>query len=293
MGDGWRARDATNVVDEFEYAYHKGVTIFEIVDDNFIGPGNMGKARARAIAAEFRRRRLPIRFHASCRVNDVDETTMRLLQESGLMSVSLGVESGVQRILDSFNKHTTVAQNCAAVRLLHALGIGVSVYIIFFDPYMTLDEAHENLAFLRYLRTFDRVRFERVIFRKLIPVSGTDLFVRLQKEGLLRGNPFDGHDFVFRDPKVSLLSDFMETLELRAEHAFSNDAFKNVFGLYQWFKTDFAFSVAERAIRLLQSVRCADEGTWRQLEHLLGEELHRAILPLARQNVRTHEPATS
>jgi radical SAM superfamily enzyme YgiQ (UPF0313 family) len=274
LGDGWRARDASNVVDELECAYRLGVTTFEFVDDNFIGPGERGKARARAIAEELRRRRLPIRFHASCRVTDVDETTVRLLQESGLISVSLGIESGVQRILDSFNKHTTVAQNCAAVQLLDRMGIGVSVYIIFFDPYMTLDEARENLTFLSYLRTFERVRFERVIFRKLIPVSGTAIFDRLRREGQLRGNPFDGHYYVFKDWRVSLLSDFMESLDLRAEDAFSSEPFKSADGLYKWFKTGFAFSLAEKAIHLLQSAQYTKEEARSRLEHLLSEELH-------------------
>ena len=238
------------MADDSEYAYRSGVTTFEIVDDNFIGPGELGKKRARAIAEELRRRHLPIRFHASCRVNDVDETTMRLLQQSGLISVSLGIESGVQRILDSFNKHATVAQNCAAVQPPDLLGIGVSVYIIFFDPYMTLGEVRENLTFLRHLQTFEHVRFERVIFRKLIPISGTELFDRLREDGLLRGNPFDGHYFVFQDPRVSALSDFMESLDLRAESAFAGEAFKSVGGLYKWFKTTFAFSLAEKAVAL-------------------------------------------
>ena len=118
LGDGWRPRDPKNVVDEFEYAYSLGVNTFEIVDDNFIGPRKQGKARATAIAAELKRRCLPVRFHASCRVNDVDENTMLVLKDSGLISVSLGVESGLQRVLDCFNKHTTVAQNSAAVESL-------------------------------------------------------------------------------------------------------------------------------------------------------------------------------
>jgi radical SAM superfamily enzyme YgiQ (UPF0313 family) len=56
LGSAWRARDAINVVDEIEEAYRQGVTTFEIVDDNFIGPGQRGKTRARAIATELKRR---------------------------------------------------------------------------------------------------------------------------------------------------------------------------------------------------------------------------------------------
>ncbi len=80
---------------------------------------------------------------------------------------------------------------------------------------MTLAEARQNIAFLRSLQSYARVRFERVIFRKLIPVSGTALFDRLRDDGLLRGNPFDGHYFKFEDWHAALLS------EVHGEHRFA------------------------------------------------------------------------
>jgi anaerobic magnesium-protoporphyrin IX monomethyl ester cyclase len=285
LGESWRARDANNVVDELEQAYRLGVTTFEIVDDNFIGPGARGKVRAKAVAAELKRRRLPIRFHVSCRVNDVDEPTMRLLQEVGLISVSLGVESGVQRVLNTLNKHTTVAQNIAAVQLLDRLGIGVTAYIIFFDPYLTLAEAAENIQFLRRLRTFERVHFERIIFRKLIPISGTAIFELLRNDRLLRGDPFAGHYFIFKDQRVALLSDFMESIDLKAEDAFADERFKQVEGLYHWFKTDFALSLAEKAIDLLGSAGLGKAAARSRLEELLGTELRGSLQPGVRTPV--------
>jgi radical SAM superfamily enzyme YgiQ (UPF0313 family) len=243
------------------------------VDDNFIGPGKLGKGRAIAIAAELARRELPIRFHASCRVNDVDEDTMRLLRDNGLISVSLGVESGLQRVLDSFNKHTTVAQNLAAIELLNRLNIGIMVYFIFFDPYMTLAEASENIAFLRSLQSHPQVRFERAIFRKLIPVSGTAIFDRLRDDGLLRGNPFDGHYFHFKDWRVALLSEFMESMDLRGESVLCQQCFHQRKDLYRWFKTSFAFALGEQAIDFLASARCNAANAKNGLEHLLNKNL--------------------
>jgi radical SAM superfamily enzyme YgiQ (UPF0313 family) len=273
LGDGWRPRNPKNVVDEFEHAHALGVSTFEIVDDNFIGPGKLGKVRAIGIAAELARRNLPIRFHASCRVNDVDENTMRVLRDNGLISVSLGVESGLQRVLDCFNKHTTVAQNLAAVELLDGLNIGVTVYFIFFDPYMTLAEARENIAFLRSLQSYPRVRFERVIFRKLIPVSGTAIFDRLRDDGLLRGNPFDGHYFHFKDWRVALLSEFMESMDLRGESVLCQQGFRQHKDLYRWFKTSFAFALGEQAVDFLASTQCNAADAHNELERLLNKNL--------------------
>jgi radical SAM superfamily enzyme YgiQ (UPF0313 family) len=277
LGDSWRPRDPKNVVDEFEHAYSLGVNVFEIVDDNFIGPGKQGKARATAIAGELGRRNLPIRFHASCRVNDVDEYTMLALKGSGLISVSLGVESGLQRVLDFFNKHTSVAQNLAAVEILDRLNIGVTVYFIFFDPYMTLAEAHDNIAFLRSLNSYPQVRFERVIFRKLIPVSGTAIFDRLRSDRLLRGNPFDGHYFDFKDWRVALLSEFMESVDLRGESILCQQPFHDLKGLYRWFKTSFEFGLAELAVDLLARTRSNETEARSELEHLLSRSLRSAF----------------
>lgn len=293
LGDGWRPRDPKNVVDEFEHAHNLGVSLFEIVDDNFIGPGRQGKARATAIAAELSRRSLPIRFHASCRVNDVDEPTMRALQDSGLISVSLGIESGLQRVLDTFNKHTTVAQNLVAVEMLDRLDLGVTVYFIFFDPYMTLAEARENIAFLKSLQTYPRVRFERVIFRKLIPVSGTAIFDRLDSDHLLRGNPFDGHYFEFRDWRVAFLSEFMEGIDLRGESVLSQKPFQNLRDLYLWYKTSFAFGLAEQAIDLLASTRCNKAGARSELEHLLSNSLRSAFCTETDSTATTPNPRTN
>jgi radical SAM superfamily enzyme YgiQ (UPF0313 family) len=254
FGERWRGRDPVKVVDEIETAYAHGINTFEMVDDNFLGPGRAGKRRATAIAKEILRRRLPIQFHASCRVNDVDEPTMRILQEAGLISVSLGVESGVQRLLDTFNKNTTVEQNIAALKLLDRLSIRTLAYIIFFDPYTTLVEARENLDFLLSIRTLPNVRFELILFRKLIPVSGTELFEHIRGDGLLRGDAISGHWFVFRNPKVALLADFLESIDLRFEAALQNERFRGIDGMYA-LKESFQFLLAEKAIDLLASAR--------------------------------------
>jgi radical SAM superfamily enzyme YgiQ (UPF0313 family) len=274
FGERWRARDPRNVVNEIEQACAAGVTTFEMVDDNFLGPGPAGKRRAAAVAAEIVRRGLSIGYHISCRVNDADEPTLRALKESGLISVSLGVESGVQRMLDTFHKNTTVDQNVTALRLLAGLGIPTLVYIIFFDPYTTLAEAKENLTFLRELRRIETVRFELILFRKLIPVSGTELFAKLRDDGLLRGDYLRGHRFAFRDSRVGLLSDFLECIDLRFERVRQMDAFRDVRGIYA-LKERLQFALADQAIDLLASTHLHKSAALERLDALLHAELVR------------------
>jgi radical SAM superfamily enzyme YgiQ (UPF0313 family) len=248
-----------------------------MVDDNFLGPGTAGKRRAAAVAEEIQRRGLKIRYHISCRVNDVEESIMRTLQASGLISVSLGVESGVQRMLDTYNKNVTVEQNIGALQLLNKLQIPTLAYVIYFDPYTTLAEARQNLEFLKYIRGLPCVRFEKILFRKLIPISGTDLFDKIKADGLLRGNYLRGHHFSFKDPRVAVLADFMETIDLRFERVLQNEQFRRIRGMYE-FKKGFEFVVADKAIELLGSARrWTKRDSLGRLNALLSAELRKAF----------------
>lgn len=277
FGERWRARTPDNVVDEIEAAARRGVKMFEFVDDNFMGPGASGKRRAVEFAEELQRRNIHIQFHISCRVNDVDEPTLRLLKETGLVSLSLGVESGVQRMLDTFNKNITVQQSLNALDIIERLELSVQVYIIFFDPYMTLPEVAENVQFLKDIRPLDCVRFEGIIFRKIIPIQGTDLFEQIRADGLLRGDYLKGHSFRFKDRRVSLFSDFMESLDIRFERIYQQDELRRIDNLYEAFKEIFEISFAEKAVELLAAKPMKRIEMQAKLNDLLSQNLRAAF----------------
>ena len=58
-----------------------------------------------------------------------------------------GVESGVDSILERFNKETTGYQNALAIRTLSALGVPTRFTYITFDQLMTLEELKATYAF--------------------------------------------------------------------------------------------------------------------------------------------------
>jgi radical SAM superfamily enzyme YgiQ (UPF0313 family) len=71
----------------------------------------------------------------------------RYMVKNGLRRMLFGIESGVDSILERFNKKTTSAQNVHAVRLLTACGVPVRLTYITFDPLMTLDELIDTYRF--------------------------------------------------------------------------------------------------------------------------------------------------
>jgi anaerobic magnesium-protoporphyrin IX monomethyl ester cyclase len=152
----WRARSAGNVVDELEVlARDFGVTRVDFQDDNFVGPGERGRDRARAIAAQMQQRGLDIRFRIMCSADAITDEAIAPLVEAGLYSIFIGIESGCQKRLTAYRKGT-VEQNVRALQVLECIGIlsKCEIGFIMFDPDGDLEEIRENLAFLR-----EHVRF--------------------------------------------------------------------------------------------------------------------------------------
>lgn len=148
-GPKWRYREAKDVVDEMEFLikeYKVNKIIF--LDEEFIGTGLIGRRRARDIASMIIERNLKVKFLIYARVDNVDFDTLKLLKDAGLESVFLGIEFGVQRILDFYNKRVTVQDNINAINLLKKVGLKIKPGFILFEPTISLDEIKENIKFL-------------------------------------------------------------------------------------------------------------------------------------------------
>ncbi len=200
-----RFRRPERVVDEIESVIRAtGVRDFWFVDDNFIGPGAKTRERVVRIAEEIRARKLTITFKIECRADEIDEDILNLLKEAGLTKVFLGIESGVQRQLDSYDKRITVEQNKRAIEMVQRSGIGLGAGFIMIDPYVTLAEIMENVEFMTETKLWEGYR-PMSFMNKLTVYRGVPLAERLRADGLLREKGVD-LDYIFRNPWVRLLS---------------------------------------------------------------------------------------
>ncbi|MFJ9461011.1 radical SAM protein [Kitasatospora sp. NPDC101447] len=121
-----------------------------LVDEEFIGRGSDAVSRALAMADTLQTAKF--KWETSCRIDQVvrpdrdlswhyERAAMwRGLVERGLRRCLFGVESGVDSILERFNKETVGEQNALAIRTLSALGIPTRFTYITFDQLMTFDE---------------------------------------------------------------------------------------------------------------------------------------------------------
>lgn len=212
----WRGRSIGAVVDEIEHLHRTyGIPFFSLCDDNFIGPGRAGRQRALDFSRDLRARRLDVRFEIFCRADTVDEELIGALCEAGLQVVFFGLESGLQRALDTFEKRTSVARNEEALRIL--LGhrqLGVVVGYIFFDPYLSVRELRENAAYLEKLLAL-QVEFNPAnpLRSCLVPYSGTPIQRRLREDGLLAGDYASGYTCRFVEPRVEAVSRLVANLD--------------------------------------------------------------------------------
>ena len=194
-GKVWRPRSPESVLEEVKLLLtDHDVRQFIFVDDNFIGPGDLGKQRARRIAELMIEADLNVEFFLSCRVTDVEEDLFALLKRAGLTTVGLGVEAGTQRQLDTYNKGATVEDNKRAIATLRKLGLYPGIGFIMADPYLTAEELLENMRFLSDVG----VKLSELTFPlgELWLFDGTAIIERLRQEGRLRGDYLKGYTFV-------------------------------------------------------------------------------------------------
>ncbi|MDL1984284.1 MAG: B12-binding domain-containing radical SAM protein [Deltaproteobacteria bacterium] len=158
-GKNWRARSLENVLHEIVILNKEfGCDELWFVDDNFLGFGVSGRKRARDLFVLLEKESVKLcGIDFSCRSDSIvkEPDLMDLAVKQGAGLVYLGVEAGVQRILNLYNKGTTVEQNKKAVRIIKDSGAEVKMEFIFFNPWITFDEVRETLSLLEAVNVYD------------------------------------------------------------------------------------------------------------------------------------------
>lgn len=200
-GPVWRGRDPEDLLDEIEAAQriaHNEMVL--LIDDTFIGPGEIGRARAFELAEAFSARNLDYVWGAACRADQVEEELFSRLHDAGLRIVFLGIESGNDQTLRVFDKDTTVETNKQAIAILRKLGIVPELGFIMFNPYTTFANVRDDMDFLLDVGCGPDPK--QIGEMNLFP--GQRILTKLKADGLLRGTPLNySADYV--DKRVQAL----------------------------------------------------------------------------------------
>jgi len=179
----WRGKSAERVFSEIKELIEKyRVNAFEIEDDEFF----VDTERARKICELIIKENLNIEIFSSCRVNyivnNMSDDYLDLIYRAGFRTLSFGVESGSERILDLIHKDITVDQVFETIKRLKRAGINSKYYFMAGFPSETIEDLYKTTDLIREMKKLDpQIRIPA--WRVFTPYPGTDLYDLAIKEG--------------------------------------------------------------------------------------------------------------
>jgi len=172
-----RYRNVKNVVDEMEYIINNFPDVKEIMfeDDTL----TLDKNRCIEFAEEIIKRGIKIKWSANSRA-DVDLETMKILKKAGARLFCVGIESGVQEVLDSMKKNLKVEQVRQFFRDSKKAGIKIHGCFLVGNPKETRETLEKTLSFALELEP------DTAQFFPIMAYPGTEIYEWASHKGYLK-----------------------------------------------------------------------------------------------------------
>ncbi len=189
-----RLRTVQSVLDEIEYDIDKfGIKHFWLYADDFTRRPIFVKELCRGILE----RHLKITWWTNSRVDCLDKEMYIMMAKAGCYLLSLGGESGSDRMLGSMRKGIESKQIMETAKMLQSVGINSLVYFLIGLPGETRETIEETIRFAI------RANPDYVEFYPAIPYPGTDFYNIALKEGIISVNDYSlylcgGKNFVLK-----------------------------------------------------------------------------------------------
>lgn len=193
----YRKKSAGKVVSEIEQIVRKyGITHLKIIDDNFF----VDIKRVREICEGIISKGLNITWDGECRCdyfNDhqLNDETLDLCRRSGLVQLTLGIESGSPHTLKLMKKGITPEQAAFAVKKCNEHGIIARSSFILEIPGETLDDIKMSIGLINKLRNYPYFTCGVGTFR---PYPKCEMTQKLLSDGYLT-EPADFKDWTDRE----------------------------------------------------------------------------------------------
>jgi len=173
-----RSRSVAHIIEEIKLLYDRyGIREIHIEDDNF----TFNREAVKEFCRQLKVNNLKISWTCpnGIRLDTLDEELLLAMKDAGLYSVSVGIESGSDRILKAMKKNLNTAQIREKIGLIKKCGLAVSGFFILGYPSETKQEILQTIRFAVEL-DLDRAGF--FIFK---PFPGTEVTADLLKSGEL------------------------------------------------------------------------------------------------------------
>lgn len=161
-----RYRSSGSVLNELGEIVELGYREVFFRDENF----TVKKSRTKEICEGIISRGYDLSWICSSRIDNIDRESMVAMKNAGCHMIRLGVESGVQEILDKSCKGTTLEQIREIFRWTHEIGLDTHAHLMLGMPGETEDTIRRTIDFVLEIEP------TIVTFGICTPYPGTQLF---------------------------------------------------------------------------------------------------------------------
>ncbi|NJD54148.1 MAG: radical SAM protein [Candidatus Methanoperedens sp.] len=142
----WKARSARSVLEELRYLKQNyNIKTIMFFDEVF----TMDKKRVETIARTMVSERLNIKWYCNSRVDLIDMDLLQKMKQAGCTAVSMGIESGSQKIIGGANKRISVEESAKAIQMVKDAGIKAYCSFIFGLPGENRTTVKETIDFIK------------------------------------------------------------------------------------------------------------------------------------------------
>ena len=187
-GTHMRYRPVSLVIEEIRYLQRTfGVKEFQIIDDNF----TLNRKYVMDFCNALARNNMDILW--SCpngvRLDTLNDEMIEAMKASGCYVISVGIESGSDRVLHFIKKQETVSVIREKVAMIQKHDIDVIGFFMLGFPTETTAEMKQTIKLSKELGLL------RAIFFLFHPLPGTELYGLLEHTGELKGINYDANSF--------------------------------------------------------------------------------------------------
>ncbi|MCX5895538.1 MAG: cobalamin-dependent protein [Proteobacteria bacterium] len=166
-------RSAESVFREIKQLHERyGIIYFSIRDDNF----TLNKRRVLQFTDLVQKSGLCIMWNCQARVDTIDEEMLIEMKRAGLEHIQYGVESGSERILKLYDKHTTIDKIEQAAAITRKVGVYLSIYLMTGMEGEKQQDTDETKSLIRRTLPHDGIVSPVALY------PGTQLYERVKKK---------------------------------------------------------------------------------------------------------------
>ncbi|MBT7464134.1 MAG: B12-binding domain-containing radical SAM protein [Bacteroidetes bacterium] len=204
-GSPYRSRSAKSIADEIEMLVKEyDVRSIFFVDDEFITESSKRIKIIEELIQEIEKRQLKFKFSMQYRADTgACEELLKKLKSVGLSTVFIGVESGVDSVLERFDKGINRENIRKALMLVDKLELNLIAGYMIYHPDTTFDELKKSIKYL--------LSHEAPILQDLhgmMVLKGTIEETHLQEKGLANERDFKV-SYKIQDKKVLAFADLL------------------------------------------------------------------------------------